>query len=215
MSIKGIVFDLDGTLLYTLEDLKNSLNFALNACNMPKRTLEEVRNFVGNGIKKLIERSLDDNQEKFDECYKIFLSHYAKNSLITTKPYNGVISGLKKLKENNIKLAILSNKIDVEVKRLSKYFFDDIFNISMGETSIFPKKPDPKALLEIIKEFNLSKDEIYFIGDSEVDIQTAKNADVQCLSVLWGYKDKDFLIQNNAKNLFENFEQMVEFILKN
>ncbi len=214
MTIKGIIFDLDGTLLYTLEDLKNSVNYALKKCNLKEITLEQTRNFVGNGIGKLIERAIGANQEKYLECLKIFKQHYMKNSNITTKPYPMVIENLKRLKEKNIKLAILSNKIDSEVKKLSKLYFDNIFDISQGETLNFNKKPDPKSSEFIIKQFNIPKNEIVFIGDSEVDIQTAKNASIQCLSVLWGYKDKDFLIKNGADILFENFKDLTDYILK-
>lgn len=215
MKIKGIIFDLDGTLLYTIEDLKNSVNYALEHCNLEKRTLEEITNFVGNGIGKLIERAIGIHQEKYDQCLEIFKQHYAKNSNITTKPYPFVIENLKRLKEKNIKLAILSNKIDSEVKKLSKLYFGDIFDISQGETAKFNKKPDSKSSEFIIKQFNLSKDEVVFVGDSEVDIQTAKNTSIECLSVSWGYKDKDFLIKNGAKIIFENFKDLTDYIIKN
>lgn len=215
MTIKGIIFDLDGTLLYTLEDLKNSVNYALEYCNLEKITLEQTRNFVGNGIGKLIERAIGIHQEKYDQCLEMFKKHYAKNSNITTKPYPMVIENLQRLKQKNIKLAILSNKIDSEVKKLSKLYFGDIFDISQGETPEFNKKPDPKSSEYIIKQFNLSKDEVIFIGDSEVDIQTAKNTSIKCLSVLWGYKDKGFLTQNGAKITFDNFKDLVDYILKN
>ena len=215
MTIKGIIFDLDGTLLYTLEDLKNSVNYALNCCDLKQITLEQTRNFVGNGIGKLIERAIGIHQEKYLECLEIFKKHYAKNSNSTTKPYPLVLENLKRLKEKNIKLAILSNKIDSEVKKLSKLYFEGIFNISQGETGEFNKKPDPKSCEYIINQFNLTKDEVVFIGDSEVDIQTAKNASIKCLSVLWGYKDKDFLIKNGANITFDNFKNLTDYILKN
>ncbi len=215
MTIKGIIFDLDGTLLYTLEDLKNSVNYALKSCNLKEITLEQTRNFVGNGIGKLIERAIENNQKKYLECLEIFKQHYKENSNITTKPYPMVIENLKRLKEKNIKLAILSNKIDSEVKKLSKLYFDNIFDISQGETAKFDKKPDPKSSEFIIKQFNLKKEEVIFVGDSEVDIQTAKNASIECLSVTWGYKDKDFLIKNGAVHIYENFKDLTDYIIEN
>ncbi len=213
MKIKALIFDLDGTLLYTLEDLTDSVNFALEKCNLRKRSLDEIREFVGNGIYKLIVRSVGENTEKIDECYKIFQQHYSKNSINKTKPYKNAVKTLSKLKKRELRLAILSNKPDIEVKKLSKLFFKDIFDISMGETIDFPKKPDPKSLLYIMKSFNVSKKETLFIGDSEVDIQTAKNAGIECYSVSWGYKTRAFLIKNNAKYIFDNFSDLYNNII--
>lgn len=213
MTLKGIIFDLDGTLLYTLEDLFNSVNFALLKCDLKERTLEEVKRFVGNGIKKLIERAIANNKDKFSDCYKYFLEHYSTNSINTTRPYKNVLKGLKELKEKGLKLAILSNKDDSEVKKLSKYFFKDIFDISLGTSSNFDKKPDPKSTLYIIKELNLKKEDVVFIGDSEVDIQTAKNAGIECLSVLWGYKTEEFLIKKGAKKTFCDFDTLKEYLI--
>ncbi len=213
MKIKALVFDLDGTLLYTLEDLCDSVNFALKKCNLKTRTIEEIQEFVGNGIYKLIERSIGDFQEKKEVCFEIFKKHYSTNSTNKTKPYQNAVQTLKKLKDKGFRMAVLSNKTDLEVKKLSKLFFGDIFDISMGETDDFPKKPDPKSLLNIMKIFEVNKEEIIFIGDSEVDIQTAKNADIACFSVSWGYKSKDFLVENGAKYIFDDFLELYNAII--
>ena len=213
MNIKALVFDMDGTLLYTLEDLADSVNFALDKCGLNKRSLEEIEKFVGNGVYKLIERAGRENFEKINECFEIFKKHYSKNSTNKTRPYNGAIETLKKLKDRGLKLAVLSNKPDFEVKKLSKLFFEDIFDISMGETENFPKKPDSKSLLYIVKAFNVSTRETIFIGDSEVDIQTANNAGIDCYSVSWGYKTKEFLVQNKAKIIFDNFDDLYKKIV--
>ena len=208
MKIKMLIFDLDGTLLYTLEDLADSVNFALEKCNLEKRSLDEIREFVGNGVYKLIERAVGENKEKVTECFEIFKDHYSKNSTNKTKPYNSAVETLKKLKKKNFKLAVLSNKPDDEVKKLSKLYFGDIFDISLGESVNFPKKPDPAALLNILKISDVSLDEAIFIGDSEVDIQTAKNAKMPCYSVSWGYKTVDFLQKNGAEIIFDNFSDL-------
>ena len=213
MNIKALVFDMDGTLLYTLEDLADSVNFALDKCGLNKRSLEEIEKFVGNGVYKLIERAVGENFEKINECFEIFKKHYSKNSTNKTRPDNGAIETLKKLKDRGLKLAVLSNKPDFEVKKLSKLFFEDIFDISMGETENFPKKPDSKSLLYIVKAFNVSTRETIFIGDSEVDIQTANNAGIDCYSVSWGYKTKEFLVQNKAKIIFDNFDDLYKKIV--
>ena len=129
MKVKVVVFDMDGTLLYTLEDLTDSVNFALEKCNLKKRNINEIREFVGDGVYKLIERAVGDNVEKIGECFIIFKNHYSKNSTNNTKPYKGAEETLKKLKDKGLKLAVLSNKPDLEVKKLSKLFFEDIFDI--------------------------------------------------------------------------------------
>jgi len=213
MTIKGIIFDLDGTLLYTLEDLKNSTNYALKKLNQKERSIEEIRNFVGNGIKKLIERALGDKQELIDECLLIFLNHYKNNSLNNTKPYENIVDILIKLKNKGIKLAVLSNKIDIEVKKLVDYYFKNIFDIVLGETVQFPKKPNSKASEYIIQKFNLKKEEVVFIGDSEVDIQTAENTEIKCLSVVWGYKDETFLKEKGAQKIFKTPQELYNFII--
>ncbi len=214
MKFKALIFDMDGTILYTIEDLADSVNFALKKCNLPTRTLEEVTNFVGNGILKLIERAVGEKQELVQECFEIFKEHYKNNSTNKTCAYKNSFEILSKLKEKGLKLAVLSNKIDSEVKKLSKIYFKDIFDISMGESPNFPKKPNPAALNEIIKKFNVKKEECLFIGDSEVDIETAKNANINCLSVTWGYKTKEFLIQNQAENLCNSFEELYDFVVQ-
>ncbi len=215
MTYKGIIFDLDGTLLYTLKDLSESVNYALKKCSLDTISLDKTREFVGNGIGKLIERAIGKNQDKYELCYKYFINHYSKNSTNTTKPYDGAVETLKKLKTKGIKLAILSNKKNSEVKKLSEIFFPDIFDISLGETSAFPKKPSAESVLYIIDKLNLSKKEVCIIGDSEVDIQTAKNAQIQSLSVSWGYKDKSFLLENKADKIFDNFKELFDYLISN
>lgn len=213
MTVKGIIFDLDGTLLYTLEDLTNSVNFALKNCGLKERSIDEIKSFVGNGIIKLIERAIGDNQDKFNECHKLFLEDYKINSTKTTHPYKNSLETLLKLKERGIKLAILSNKNDDEVKKLSKYYFKDIFDISLGKCPEFDKKPDSKSTNFIIEKLNLKKEQTLFIGDSEVDILTAQNAGLKCLSVSWGYKTKEFLAKNKAQEIFDDFNELYEFII--
>ena len=212
MNIKGIIFDLDGTLLYTLEDLKNSVNYALKHCGLKERTLDEIRNFVGDGIYKLIERATSENPCKTEECFKIFKEHYKQNSTNTTKPYDGALDFLKKLKEKGVKLAVLSNKIDSEVKKLTKIYFNNIFDYCLGQTRDLAKKPQADGVYYIIEKLGLKKENIIFAGDSEVDIKCAQNAEIKCLSVLWGYKDKEFLAKNGAEHLFSDFDELYNYL---
>ena len=210
--IKGIIFDLDGTLLNTLEDLKNSVNYSLVSCLLDTISLDETREYVGNGVYNLIESAVGKHKEQIQKCYEIFKEHYSKNSKIYTKPYEGAKVFLNGLKDKNIKLAVLSNKLDSMVKNLVEYYFSGIFDIVMGESKEFPKKPDSKACDYIINEFKLNKENVIFIGDSNTDIKTAKNVGIECISVSWGYKSKDFLIKNGAKNIIDSFDEIYKFI---
>lgn len=209
---KIVIFDLDGTLLNTLQDLTDSTNFALNRCDYPQRTLDEVRNFVGNGVLKLIERAVPENTSANDiqNCLEIFKEHYKNNMFNKTAPYSGIIAMLKKLKNDGYKTAVVSNKFDSAVKDLCIKYFGSLIDFSAGENELagIRKKPAPDTVLKVLKEFNLSSDEAIYVGDSEVDIQTAKNANIDCISVLWGFKNKEFLLNNGAKILISKPDEI-------
>ena len=213
---KIVIFDLDGTLLNTLQDLTDSTNFALNRCDYPQRTIDEVRNFVGNGVLKLIERAVPENASSGDiqNCLEIFKEHYRNNMFNKTAPYNGIIDMLKKLKNDGYKTAVVSNKFDSAVKDLCLKYFGSLIDFSAGENELsgIRKKPAPDTVLKVLKEFNLSFDEAIYVGDSEVDIQTAKNANIDCISVLWGFKNKEFLLNNGAKILISKPDEIFRYL---
>ena len=213
--MKCVIFDLDGTLLYTLEDLYIATNYALEQVGRDKRSLDEVRNFVGNGVAKLIERAMGENssQEEIQKCLEIFKEYYSKNAQKNTRPYDGIIELLKYLKKSGIKIALNSNKYDAAVKSLSHKYFDDLVEIALGESNNCPKKPDPTGVEKILKYFNCNKDSAIYIGDSLVDIQTAKNAKIPCISVSWGYCNKDRLLLNN-KIVVDNTQELKQAIEK-
>lgn len=213
--MKCVIFDLDGTLLYTLEDLYIATNYALEQVGRDKRSLDEVRNFVGNGVAKLIERAMGKNssQEEVQKCLEIFKEYYSKNAQKNTRPYDGIIELLKYLKKSGIKIALNSNKYDAAVKSLSHKYFDDLVEIALGESNNCPKKPDPTGVEKILKYFNCNKDSAIYIGDSLVDIQTAKNAKIPCISVSWGYCNKDRLLLNN-KIVVDNTQELKQAIEK-
>ena len=213
--MKCVIFDLDGTLLYTLEDLYIATNYALEQVGRDKRSLDEVRNFVGNGVAKLIERAMGENssQEEVQKCLEIFKEYYSKNAQKNTRPYDGIIELLKYLKKSGIKIALNSNKYDAAVKSLSRKYFDDLVEIALGESNNCPKKPDPTGVEKILKYFNCDKDNAIYIGDSLVDIQTAKNAKIPCISVSWGYCNKDKLLLNN-KIVVDNTQELKQAIEK-
>ena len=195
------IFDLDGTLLSTLNDLAASTNYALRWAGMPERSVEEIRMFVGNGVKLLMERAIPDgiNNPKFEETYAKFREHYMEHNLDTTRPYDGIPELLRELKGRGKKLAIVSNKFYAATQELAKHFFPDSIEIAIGERDNIRKKPAPDTVLEALKQLDASKAGAVYIGDSDVDIMTAKNCELPCISVLWGFRDKEFLIKHGGK----------------
>lgn len=204
---KIVIFDLDGTLLNTLDDLADSTNFALSQFNYPTRTIEEVRQFVGNGVAKLIERAIPEgkNNPNFEKCLAIFKENYAQNMYNKTAPYNGILDMLANLKSKGLKIAVVSNKFDLAVKELCQRYFNGYIDFAAGENEAagIKKKPAPDTVLEVLKEFNLKPNEAIYVGDSDVDIMTAKNSDMPCISVTWGFRDEKFLLSHGATILID------------
>lgn len=213
-SITTLIFDLDGTLLYTLDDLTDSINYVLSEFGFPLKSIDEIRNSVGNGVYLLIERVIPDgrNNPHFDECVESFKKHYSENMFNKTKPYEGVIDILKRLKTDNYNIAVVSNKFDNAVKELVGRYFNGLIDVSVGQRNGVAKKPAPDAVNEVISTLGVDKSECIFIGDSEVDIETANNAGLPCLSVTWGYKDIDFLYQHGASTLVYSPEDIWELV---
>ena len=211
-----IIFDMDGTILNTLEDLKNSLNYVLQQAGYQTRTLEEVRTFVGNGIRKTIERALpsDIEEEKVDELFSLFMDYYAIHNTDNTKPYNGVIELLKELKHLGYKTAVVSNKQDSAVKSLCKKFFTGLFDVEIGEKENIAKKPDPDEVNEVLKILNIDRTKSIYIGDSEVDIQTAQNSKMKSIIVDWGFRDRKFLYEHGAEVIVSNPSEILNIINK-
>lgn len=199
---KIVIFDLDGTLLNTLDDLADSTNYALSKFGYPTRTIEEVRQFVGNGVAKLIERAIPDgkNNSNFEKCLSIFKENYAQNMYNKTAPYNGIIEMLSNLKSKGIKIAVVSNKFDLAVKELCKKYFEGFIDFAAGENEAqgIKKKPAPDTVISVLTEFNFSPEDAIYVGDSDVDIMTAKNSHMPCISVTWGFRDEKFLLENGA-----------------
>ena len=212
--MKVIIFDLDGTLLNTLEDLYIGFNYAIGEFGYPKRRIEEIRNFVGNGIKKAIERALPYRVEesKLEQIVSVFKKYYSEHMNEHTRPYDEVVEMLFELKKKGYKIAVVSNKYDDAVRELCKKQFGDLIDIAVGEGYGVKKKPAPDGVLKIINE--LKAEEAIYIGDSEVDIQTAKNSGLPCISVLWGYKDREFLEKNGAKIFAEKPKDIIKIIEK-
>ena len=199
---KAVIFDLDGTLLNTLDDLADSTNYALSKFGYPTRTIEEVRQFVGNGVAKLIERAIPEgeNNSNFEKCLSIFKENYAQNMYNKTAPYNGIIEMLSNLKSKGIKIAVVSNKFDLAVKELCKKYFEGFIDFAAGENEAqgIKKKPAPDTVISVLNEFNFAPEDAVYVGDSDVDIMTAKNSKMSCISVTWGFRDEKFLLENGA-----------------
>jgi HAD hydrolase, family IA, variant 1 len=199
------IFDLDGTLLNTLNDLAASTNHALRMSGMPERTVEQVRMFVGNGVHKLIERAVPEgtNREQIEAVYDEFRKYYMLHGLDSTNPYNGVPEMLAELKQRGKKMAIVSNKFYAATQELAHHFFGGIIDVAIGERDTIRKKPAPDTVFEALRMLEVEREGAVYVGDSDVDILTARNAGLPCISVLWGFRDRDFLLANGATTLVE------------
>jgi phosphoglycolate phosphatase len=197
------IFDLDGTLLDTLGDLASSVNYALRMHNMPEHSLEDIRRFVGNGVRKLMERAVPQGAQNpcFDEAFATFRQYYMQHSLDTTRPYEGIPETLETLKARGCHLAVVSNKMMAATQALCSHFFPDTIEVAIGEHEAegIRKKPAPDTVMAALKALGVGKEQAVYVGDSDVDIETARNSGMPCISVLWGFRDRDFLKQNGAE----------------
>lgn len=211
-----IVFDLDGTLLDTLADLHASVNAALEKFSFPCRTQEEVRAFVGNGIALLMKRAIGKETPVFDEALAAFKTHYGEHCADKTRPYAGIVPLLEELRARGIRTAVVSNKADFAVKKLAEHYFGGLLSAAVGEDEEhgIRKKPAPDSLFSVLETLGADKSKTAYVGDSEVDIQTAKNAGVDCISVTWGFKDREFLIGHGASVLIDSPDEILKYCKK-
>jgi phosphoglycolate phosphatase len=202
---KTFIFDLDGTLLDTIGDLAASVNYALRTNGMPEHSTDDVRRFVGNGVRLLMERAVPDGAANplFDDAFADFRQHYMVHSLDTTRPYDGIPETLAELKSRGCRLAVVSNKFMSATQELIRHFFPDTIEVAIGEHEAegIRKKPAPDTVFAALKQLGVGKEDAVYVGDSDVDILTARNSGLPCISVLWGFRDRDFLIQHGAKTL--------------
>ena len=214
-SITTIVFDMDGTVLNTLEDLTVSMNYVLSKFGMPEHKLEEYRLFFGNGVGEALRLSLPEgtSEDIIDEMLPVFKEHYDAHCLDKTGPYDGILDVMRELKLRGYKTAIVSNKIDSAVKELHQRFFGDSVDIAIGEQPGINRKPAPDMVNLALKELGSSKEESVYIGDSEVDFMTAENSGLPCISVLWGFRDKDFLIEQGAYCFAEKPQDIIDILI--
>ena len=193
--LNTVVFDLDGTLLDTLGDLAGSVNYALRKHGLRECSLQEVRSFLGNGIVRLMQNAVKNAVEgvAFEEVFQTFRSHYLEHCLDTTQPYPGILPMMEKLREAGVKMAIVSNKLHPAVQELSRRFFAELVTSAVGESETVRRKPNPDGVLRALKEMGSRPEEAVYVGDSEVDWETARNAGLRCALVCWGFRDEEFL----------------------
>lgn len=212
--IEAVIFDLDGTLLNTLYDLTNSVNWALEKYGQPTRSIEEVRAFVGNGLRNLMRRAVPNGEENpvFEDLFEFFREYYKSHCNIKTAPYEGIMELMKELKGRGIQMAIVSNKIDAGVKELNAIYFAEYVDVALGEREGIERKPAPDSVNEAIRLLGVNKENTVYVGDSDVDIQTAKNAEIRCVSVSWGFRDEAFLMEHGAGIMIDRPLELLEYL---
>ena len=210
---KVYIFDLDGTLLDTLGDLAASTNYALRTHGMPEHSIDDVRRFVGKGVRKLMERAIPGGAANpdFEATFATFREHYMHHSLDTTRPYPGIPEVLKELKSRGCKLAVVSNKMMAATQDLIRHFFPDTIEVAIGEHEAegIRKKPAPDTVFAALKDLGVDKDGAVYVGDSDVDIATARNSGLPCISVLWGFRNREFLIEHGGETFISKPQDLL------
>lgn len=211
MKYESVIFDLDGTILDTLDDLADAVNFALGEHGFPLRSIDEVRQFVGNGMKKLIERSCPSGtgEDVREKVLATFTGFYKQHNTDKTKPYAGVLEMLENLRDDGVKTAVVSNKDDYAVQDLCKKYFPKMFDASVGARQEIAKKPAPDSVFEVMKNLSCDAASTVYVGDSEVDIATAENANIPCILVSWGFRSEKELRASGAKLIAHDTEELL------
>jgi phosphoglycolate phosphatase len=209
-----LIFDLDGTLLNTATDLENALNYALRTHHLPEKSTAETLKLLGNGIDMLVAGAIPNGKENpvFADLFQTFKTYYTAHINDYTAPYDGIMDLLTTLKAQNVKMGIVSNKFDDGVKALAHKFFADVITHAQGVTESVKKKPAPDAVFALIKELHAENEHNLYIGDSEVDIATANNAGVPCISVAWGFRSREFLQSIHAQTIIDTPRELLKYI---
>lgn len=212
---KLVIFDMDGTILNTLDDLKDTLNYALEQYHFPARTLEETRAFVGNGIHKLIERAVPEgtDAQTVENVFGTFLEYYQIHCMDRTRPYPGIVRLLQSLKEAGLRTAVVSNKADAAVQELCERFFPGLFDFAVGEHEGVQKKPAPDMVQLALRALGTQEPDAVYVGDSDVDIATAENSGLDSIIVTWGFRDREFLESQGADVFADTPEEVRELCL--
>lgn len=212
-TLQAFIFDLDGTLLDTLGDLAASVNYALKACGMPQHSIDDVRRFVGNGVRLLMERAVPDGaaNPRFEEAFATFRQHYMQHSLDTTRPYDGIMEMLQALRSRGFRTAVVSNKFYAATQELCQHFFADSIEVAIGEHEAegIRKKPAPDTVNEALRQLGVSREHAVYVGDSDVDVATAAASGMPCISVLWGFRDREFLLAHGATQFISHPSELL------
>lgn len=214
---KCVIFDMDGTVYDSIADLANSVNYALERCNIPTHEIESYKNFLGEGVFTLIRKAITEsyyNDEIFDKVKHEYEEHYKKNLNDLSKPYEGIIPMLNKLKESGIKIAICSNKPHAFCVDICDTSFKDVFDFVLGQSSERPKKPNPSMLFKIIEQLDSDSENAIYVGDSGIDIMAGKNANIKTIGVTYGFRTREELVESGAEYLCDNVEQLEKTIEK-
>lgn len=214
MKYELIVFDMDGTILDTLEDLKNCMNHTLKLYNMPERTINEIRSFVGNGILKLIERAVAEGTtaETIKAIHKDYMAYYELHCTDFTRPYDGINDLIHNLRERGYKTAVVSNKAHDAVLSLCDQYFPNLFDLAIGERPEIDKKPAPDMVNLVLEQLQVSREKAVYIGDSDVDVATARNSNLDMIAVDWGFRTREFLTEQGAETIVSKPEEILELV---
>lgn len=212
----AVIFDLDGTLLDTLEDLKDSVNYVMRKYGFPEHTLEAIRKAVGNGIRNLMERSVPEGTkaEIFEAAFADFKVYYKENCKNKTKPYDGILPLVEKLGEEGYKLAVVSNKNHEAVKELMPFYFGNVFDVVVGAREDMKKKPAPDTTFYALEQLGVKAAQAIYVGDSQVDVETAKNAGLEGIFVTWGFRSREELEHAGAREFANDTEELYAKITK-
>lgn len=214
MKYDAVIFDLDGTLLNTLDDLADAVNYCLRKYGYPQRSLEEVRRFVGNGIQKLVERAVPPGitEENFTCIFEDFRAYYTSHCQEKTKAYDGIDELLAGLDAKNYKMAIVSNKNMAAVQELNRLYFSEYIEIAIGEQAGVRKKPYPDSVYRAMDELKVTGEQVLYVGDSEVDAETAKQAGIDCVLVSWGFRDRELLESLHPLKVIDKPEELLHIL---
>ena len=214
MKYQAVIFDLDGTILNTLDDLAGATNASLNRSGYPPRTVDEVRRFVGNGIRKLVERAVPagTSDADIDRVFTDFKKYYAVHCAEKTCPYDGIPALLSRLRADGVRTAVVSNKADFAVRELCGQYFEGLFDVVAGEKEGVRRKPAPDTVNAVLADFGLTPEQAVYVGDSDVDLETAKNAGMDCIGVAWGFRGEEFLREKGASLVVSSAEELYRAI---
>ncbi|CAM3561027.1 HAD family hydrolase [Flavobacterium chungbukense] len=215
MKFKGIIFDLDGTLVNSLEDISDAMNTVLKGLNYPTHTYDTYQYFIGSGLRNLVSKALpatNNSDDQIEICFECMVNEYREMCTVKTKPYEGILELLENLNSQNIKMAVFSNKADELTKKIASEIFPNSFDTAVGLSTEELKKPNPFEAVEISKNWNLKPEEILFVGDSDIDMKTAINANMFPVGVTWGYRTEDELKNSGAKAIINNASELIDIL---